>query len=152
MRKRGSAASPAGSTATETTTISSAVTTAPATTTRERKRMAAIAAGTTSQASAGLRAPPVSAAATARTTEMVSRFVTTARSGRSVCLIRQSSVPLATIATAKPDHGAVARIPMPMAAAATARARLMRGVMSSTRARSRSVGQSQPAIYQSLDR
>ena len=89
---------------------------------------------------------------------MVSRFVTTARSGRSVCLIRQSSVPLATIATAKrssvhqPDHGAVARIPMPMAAAATARARLMRGVMSSTRARSRSVGQSQPAIYQSLDR
>ena len=65
-----------------------------------RKRMAAMAAGTTSHARAGLCAPPVNAAAIARTTEMVNRVMATGRSGRSVPAIRRSSVAKETTATA----------------------------------------------------
>ena len=88
--------------------------------------------------------PPESPAPTIRTRLITSSVRATARSGRSVRDIRQSSEPNVTRAIANsgtvhhPVQGIVTRIVTPIAAAAMARARRMRSELSSTRARSRS--------------
>src|SRR5919201_383251 len=122
---------------------------APTSTTRRRKRAAVIPTGTAIHGRAGLWAAPDSATPSPITASVKSKLAATVYSGRSVRDMRPSSVSrlAATAAnsasTHQPYQGTSAISAIPIAAAPTSRARRTRRLLSITRARSSSVGQSQ---------
>ncbi len=120
----------------------------PARSTRGRKRAAASAPGITIQGSSGLVGPPVVAAAAAITSVVQIRLPAIVSSGRGARARRRSSVcRLAALSAnsasrCQPRNGAANRSVTPMAAEPMSRARRTRGLMSSARRRSASVGHS----------
>ena len=121
--------------------------------------VAAKAVGTASQGSAGLVGPPLKAAATASSSWLQTTLAATCSSGRVLRAMRRSTVCVFAAASAnsaivhQPNIGANSSSVAPTEAAAIVRARVTRMPLSTTRARSISVRQSQvPACRSTVER